>query len=115
MNQGVRLIIYPVDDIAKAKMQFDEFTGVKPYTDTPNYVGYMVDGQEIGLDPIGHRFSTCGPVSYWQVDNIRDSLRILLEAGGEIIQDVRDVGQGKLIAIAKGAHGNIFGMVQLPK
>ncbi len=114
MNQGVRLLIYPVKDLEKAKAQFDKFTGVKPYTDTPNYVGYMVDGQEIGLDPVGHKVSCDGPVSYWQVDNIRDSLKILLEAGGEIIQDVRDVGGGKLIAIARGAHDNIFGLVQLP-
>jgi predicted enzyme related to lactoylglutathione lyase len=115
MNQGVKLLIYPVNDLEKAKEQFGQFLGLKPYTDTPNYVGYLLDGQEIGLDPNGHRIGSGGPVSYWQVDNIQDSLQILLEAGGEIIQDVKDVGGGKLIALVKSVYGNIFGLLQLPK
>ena len=115
MNQGVHLLVYPVNDLEKAKERFEKFTGVKPYIDSPMYVGYRLNGQEIGLDPNGHRVSCDGPVSYWDVDNIRDSLRILLESGGEILQDVRDIGGGSLIAIAKGMDGNIFGLRQVAK
>ncbi len=33
MNQGVRTIIYPVKDIARAKTLFRKLLGVEPYAD----------------------------------------------------------------------------------
>jgi hypothetical protein len=39
-----------------------------------------------------------GPVGYWQVDDIRQSLKAIIDAGAEVQQDVRDVGGGKLVA-----------------
>jgi hypothetical protein len=55
MNQGVRTIIYPVKDMARAKMQFRTLLGVEPYSDQPYYVGFRVGDQDIGLDPNGHK------------------------------------------------------------
>jgi hypothetical protein len=55
-----------------------------------------------------------GPVGYWQVDNIKQGLRLLLDAGAEAQQEVKDVGGGKLIASVKDASSNIIGLMQLP-
>jgi predicted enzyme related to lactoylglutathione lyase len=111
MNQGAKEIIYPVTDIAQAKAQFSKLLGVEPFVDSPYYVGFMVGGQQIGLDPNGHRH---GATAYYQVDDLRASLNALLEAGAETIQDVRDVGHGKLVASVKDASGNIIGLFQMP-
>jgi hypothetical protein len=46
--------------------------------------------------------------------DIRSSLRQLLDAGGEADQDVKDVGGGKLIASVKDADGNRLGLTQSP-
>ena len=51
MNLGVRTIIYPVKDLAQAKMRFRTLLGVEPYADQPYYVGFRVGDQEFGLDP----------------------------------------------------------------
>jgi predicted enzyme related to lactoylglutathione lyase len=109
MNQRMRLLVFPVKDVAKAKALYAELLGVEPYADQPNYVGFRTGGLEIGLDPHGR---TKGPLAYWEVDDIRASLRQLLDGGAEADQDVRDVGGGKLIAWVKDADGNALGLMQ---
>jgi predicted enzyme related to lactoylglutathione lyase len=112
MNQGVKTIIYPVSDVAKAKRLYSALLGVDPYADAPYYVGFRVGDQEIGLDPHGHRGA--GAIPYYEVDNIRQSLQQLLEAGAETVEDIKDVGGGKLIASVKDADGNAIGLTQNP-
>ena len=111
MNQGIKTIIYPAKDITRAKTLFSRFLGVEPYVDGPYYVGFKLGDQEIGLDPNGHK---TGPVGYYHVSNIEESLQSLLGAGAQIEQKVRDVGGGKLIATARDAKGNLVGLIQLP-
>jgi predicted enzyme related to lactoylglutathione lyase len=55
-----------------------------------------------------------GPVPYWTVDDIRTRLAAMVEAGAELVQDVQDVGGGKLIAFVKDADGNFVGLTQNP-
>jgi predicted enzyme related to lactoylglutathione lyase len=112
MTQGIRTVIYPVTDLARAKALLETLTGVKPSTDQPYYVGFNVDGQQIGLDPRGRAAGMTGPVCYWHVPDIRRSLQALLDAGATPLQGVTDVGGGKLIASLKDADGNVFGLVQ---
>jgi predicted enzyme related to lactoylglutathione lyase len=114
MNQGVKTLIYPVRDIARAKPLYAALLGVQPYADEPYYVGFRVGDQEIGLDPNGHSQAMTGPVPYFQVDDIRSSLQQLLDAGAQTQQDVKDVGGGRLIASVKDVDGNVIGLIQNP-
>ena len=109
MNQGVKTVVYPVKDLAKAKALFTVLLGKEPYADAPYYVGYKVGDQDIGLDPNGHKH---GMTPYYQVDDINQSLQALLNAGATSVQDVTDVGGGKLIAVVKDTDGNIIGLTQ---
>jgi predicted enzyme related to lactoylglutathione lyase len=111
MNQGVKTIIYPVTDLARATASFTELLGVKPYAESPYYVGFKVGDQEIGLDPYGHKD---GMTAYYQVDDIKQSLQSLLDSGSQILQEIKDVGNGRLIASVRDAGGNIIGFVQDP-
>ena len=52
MNQGVKTIIYPVTDIARAKTLFTSLLGVAPAQDQPYYVGFRVGDQDVGPDPM---------------------------------------------------------------
>jgi len=112
MTEGVKTIIYPVKDLAKAKALYSAFLGVKPYHDEPYYVGFNVGGQDVGLDPNGHSQGMTGPLAYFHVDDIKESLKVLLDAGAEAKQEVRDVGGGKLIASVTDADGNVIGLIQ---
>jgi len=83
MSQGIRAFIYPVKDIAQAKTLYRKLLGVEPYMDEAYYVGFRVGDQEIGLDPQGHNQGMTGPVAYWQVDDIKKNLQLLLDAGAQ--------------------------------
>ncbi len=112
MGQGIRLLVFPVKDLARAKTLYGRLLGAEPYVDGAYYVGFRVGDQEIGLDPNGHAAGLTGPIGYWQVDDITRSVQSLLGAGATLQQAVKDVGGGKLTAWVKDADGNLIGLMQ---
>lgn len=108
----VSLIIYPAPDMEKAKAFFRTLIGSDPYVEGGPYVGFKSGDVEIGLTPYAaHQ----GALPYWTVDDIAASVKSLVDAGGEIAQDVTDVGYGLLVASVKGPNGAMVGLRQPPK
>ncbi len=114
MTKALKTIIYPVKDLAKAKTLYSTLLDVKPLMDEPYYVQFNAGDMQMGLDPNGHSQGMTGPVGYWHVDDIRKSLKALLNAGAQAQQEVKNVGVGKLIASVKDSDGNITGLIQSP-
>ncbi len=106
MAQNIKLIVYPVRDIEKAKAFYVRFLDAEPYVESANYIGYKVGNQEVGLDPN----SKVGPIAYTDVADIKSSLKAMIEAGAEVVQDIKDVGGGLLIAQVRDADGNVVGL-----
>ena len=50
--------------------------------------------------------------AFYHVDDIKSSLQILVDAGAEIIQEIKNVGGGRLVASAKDKDGNLIGLVE---
>ena len=111
MNQGIKTVIYPVKDLQKAKTLFKKLLGVEPYADEAYYVGFKVGDQDIGLDPHGHQY---GATAYYHVDDIRRNLQLLVDSGAQVLQEVKDVGGGRLIAAAKDAEGTSLVWSKIP-
>jgi predicted enzyme related to lactoylglutathione lyase len=109
MNKGIKTIIYPVKDISQGKTLFSKLLGVEPYTDQPYYVGFKIGDQDIGLVP---NSPGAGMTAFYHVDDIKNSLQILVDAGAEIIQDIKNVGGGRLVASIKDKDSNIIGLIQ---
>ncbi|HEX2996047.1 MAG TPA: VOC family protein [Anaerolineales bacterium] len=109
MNQGVKTIIYPVKDMARAKAQFRALLGVEPYSDESYYVGFKVADQDIGLVP---NSPEAGTTAFYHVADIKQSLQSLVGAGSQILRQIKDVGGGRLIASVRDPEGNIVGLVQ---
>ncbi len=108
MAQNIKLIIYPVKDIEKAKAFYSKFLETEPYIASPYYVGYRVGDQEVGLDPN----SKVGPIAYADVKDIKSSIQAMVKVGAEVVQDVKEVGGGLLIAQVKDVDGNVVGLRQ---
>ena len=106
MAQNIKLIVYPVRDIEKAKAFYVRFLDAEPYVESANYIGYKVGNQEVGLDPN----SKVGPIAYTDVADIKSSLKAMIEAGAEVVQDIKDVGGGLLIAQVRDADVNVVGL-----
>ena len=114
--KDVSLIIYPAADMDKAKQFFRELIGSDPYADSPQYVGYKTgDGDmEIGLVPNNDRREPSG-LAYWTVTDIAASIKALVDAGGTVVQEPRNVGYGLLVASVKDPNGVAIGLRQPPK
>jgi len=111
MARSIKVLVYPVKDLEKAKAFYGKFLDIEPYADSAYYVGYRVGDQEIGLDPS----ATVGPIAYTEVEDIKSSLQAMTEVGAEVTQEAKDVGGGMLIAQIKDADGNVVGLRQQPK
>ena len=108
MAQNIKLIVYPVKDVEKAKAFYNKFLETEPYVTSPYYVGYKVGNLEVGLDPN----SKVGPIAYADVKDIKDSLQEMVKVGAQVLQDVKNVGGGLLIAQVKDVDGNVVGLRQ---
>lgn len=112
MIQGIKLIVYPVRDLDKAKALYSKLLGTEPYAVSPYYVGFKVGDQEIGLDPNGHKKGQTGPICYWQVADLKATVKQYLDSGATLEQEAKDVGGGKLIASVRDADGNVLWLAQ---
>ena len=54
-TQGIKTVLHPVSDLARAKAVYTALLGVPPQNDESYYVGFEAAGQHIGLVPGGGR------------------------------------------------------------
>lgn len=111
-TQGIKTVLHPVSDLAKAKAVYAALLGMPPQTDSPYYVGFEAAGQQIGLVPDGGPQGMTSPVAYWQVPDIEAKVAELTAAGATVKAAVRDVGGGRLVAELTDPDGNVLGLQQ---
>ena len=111
-TQGIKTVLHPVSDLAAAKAVYTALLGIEPQADAPYYVGYEVEGQQIGLVPSGAAQGMTSPVAYWHVADIEAKLAEVTAAGAAVKESPRDVGAGRLVATFTDPDGNVLGLVQ---
>lgn len=113
MLLGLRTVIYPVADLARAKLWYEQVVGIKPYFDEPFYVGFSVGGFELGLLPNGTP-GTSGPQPLWGVLSAKAEFERLLALGATELEPVTDVGEGIKVAAVRDPFGNRLGIIENP-
>jgi predicted enzyme related to lactoylglutathione lyase len=111
-TQGIKTVLHPVSDLAKAKEVYTALLGVSPQADGPYYVGFDVEGQHIGLVPNGGPQGMSSPVAYWHVTDIEAKLAEVTAAGATVKEPAHNVGGGRLVATFTDLDGNVLGLVQ---
>jgi predicted enzyme related to lactoylglutathione lyase len=113
---GLRTTIYRVSDIQKAKEWYAQFLGFQPYFDEPFYVGFNVEGFELGLQPEEGAVKTKseGVNTYWGVEDIEATFAKLISMGATEHEKPTDVGGGIQVAMVKDPWGNLFGVIFNP-
>ena len=111
-TQGIKTVLHPVSDVAKAKEIYTALLGTPPQTDEDYYVGYEAEGQHIGLVPGGGPQAMTSPVAYWHVPDIEAKLAEVTVAGATVKEPARDVGGGRLVAAVADRDGNVLGLIQ---
>ena len=111
-TQGIKTVLHPVTDLAKAKAVYAALLGTQPQADAPYYVGFDAEGQHIGLVPGGGPQGMTSPVAYWHVADIEAKLAEVTAAGAAVKESPHDVGGGRLVATFTDPDGNVLGLVQ---
>ena len=111
-TQGIKIVLHPVSDLAKAKEVYAALLGVPPQADSPYYVGFDAAGQQIGLVPGGGSQGMTSPVAYWHVADIEAKLAEVSAAGATVKEPAHDVGGGRLVATFTDPDGNVLGLIQ---
>jgi predicted enzyme related to lactoylglutathione lyase len=115
MSVQLNVVLYPVKDLDKAKAVFTALFGAEAHVDSPYYVGFSVNGVEIGLVPNGHEDQgMSGPVPFFDVEDIVATLSALQAAGARVVQEPTDVSAGLLVAKVRDAADNEIGVRQAP-
>jgi predicted enzyme related to lactoylglutathione lyase len=116
MFQGLRTVIYHVDDLQKAKEWYSSILGIEPYFDEPFYVGFNVGGYELGLDPNMDDVSRgSNVVAYWGVKDAGAAYQRVQELGAQKHAEPQDVGGGIIVATVTDPFGNVFGIIENPQ
>lgn len=116
MIHGLRTAIYHVNDLDKAKSWYTKAFDTEPYFDEDFYVGFNIEGFELGLMPAGEsgQPGIGGVAAYWGVDDIDATHAHLLKLGAEPHSEITDVGGGIQVASVLDPSGNVLGLIYNP-
>lgn len=106
MSSTIRSLVIPVSDLDATKAVYTALLG-SPHTDEAYYVGYNIDGFEVGLNPAG---DGGGPVVFTDVDDLDAARATLLEAGATERDAPREVAPGARICVLSDPEGNPIGL-----
>ena len=106
MSPTIRSLVIPVSDLDTDKAVYTALLGA-PHTDEPHYVGYSVDGFEVGLAPGD---VAGGPVAYADVDDLDTTRAALLAAGATERSAPRHVAPETRVCVLADADGNPIGL-----
>ena len=113
--KGLRTTIYKVNDLNAAKEWYSNVFGKRPYFDEPFYVGFEIEGYELGLLPDdSDQQKTANVLSYWGVGNMEAAHEAILKKGATPHEEPTDVGDGILVATVKDPWDNVVGLIYNP-
>jgi predicted enzyme related to lactoylglutathione lyase len=112
MFNKLRTVIYHVGNLQQAKEWYTNLTGIQPYFDEPFYVGFDINGFELGLDPDMDNIQTGNHhVAYWQVDDIHAAVNKAVSLHATIVSPINNVGGTIEVATIADPFGNYIGLI----
>ena len=113
---GLATNVYKVGDLDKAKEWYSKAFNTKPYFDEPFYVGFSINGYELGLLPEEEKKSVKGDgtMAFWAVRDIDATFKRFIELGATVHEKPSEVGGDLKVASVKDPWGNIIGIIYNP-
>lgn len=103
---GFATVLLPATDLAASRELYQVLLGAEPTADTPYYVGFDVDGHQIGL-VLGA--TVVRP--HLHVPDMEAALRCITTAGGSVVDESHEVGGGRLVAVVRDMAGAEIGLI----
>lgn len=115
MITSLRSIIIPAHDLSNLKEFYTHLLGKAPYFDEPYYVGFDLEGREVGLDPQLPSAGQSGPYPVFSIsipiEQAYDKAKTLGAYGHK---EPHHVGGGLMMALLQDPGGNMFGILEEP-
>jgi predicted enzyme related to lactoylglutathione lyase len=109
MLKRLRSAIYAAPDLQKAKVFYTELLGKAPYFDQPFYVGFDIDGCELGLDPDSEVANKA--TAFWRVEDLDAAISRCVALGGKQRGETMEPGGGIRMAVMLDPVGNLLGLI----
>ena len=112
---GLRSYIIKVGNMAEAKEFYTKAFGIAPYFDEPFYMGWNIQGYELGMVPaddktvVGNNIET-----YWGVEDMDATIAHFESCGARLTYGPEDVGSGIITAIVNDPWDNQIGLIINP-
>ena len=110
---GLRTTVYKVSNLEEAKVWYSKAFQTEPYFNEPFYVGFNIEGFELGLLPDETQKGE-NVISYWGVNNIQECYEHLLNIGGRSHEAPTNVGGELMVASIFDPWDNIVGIIYNP-
>ena len=110
---GLRTTVYKVSDLSEAKSWYAKAFEIEPYFDESFYVGFNINGYELGLLPDENKKGD-NVMSYWGVDDINKVYNHLIDLGGTKHEEPNNVGGELMVASVYDPWKNIIGIIYNP-
>ncbi len=112
---GLRTVIYKVADMQAAKTWYTKAFETTPYFDETFYIGFNIDGYELGLQPTDlNTTQVDNVVAYWAADDVPAAYDRLISLGATAHEQPQEVGGGIVVATVKDPWGNAIGLIYNP-
>jgi predicted enzyme related to lactoylglutathione lyase len=113
---GLRTAIYKVADITGAKKWYTLAFETEPYFDELFYVGFNIDGYELGLQPDETAATSKAEsvAAYWAASDVDAAYARLISLGAAENESPQEVGGGIIVATVKDPWGNVIGLIFNP-
>lgn len=112
--QGLRTLIFDVADLSGAKAFYTKVLGHGPYFDEPFYVGFDVEGYELGLRPAEASRGAGSGTAYLGTHDVDAEVARLVALGATVREAPEDVGGGIRVATVLDPFGNALGVIANP-
>lgn len=114
---GLRTTIYKVTNLEKAKKWYNAIFETEPYFDAPFYVGYNIQGYELGLHPGDEKPESKADsvLTYWGVEDVKTEYQRMIDLGAIGHEQPTNVGAEIVVASVKDPWGNVIGMIFNPE
>lgn len=109
---GLATVIFPTADLQTSKSWWSRALGKDPYFDEQFYVGFELNGFELGINPAASIAD--GPVAYLRTDNIVRAFSDFIDNGCTIVGGISAVGEGIRVGELRNPEGFVFGVIENP-
>ncbi|WP_067151465.1 VOC family protein [Pseudotamlana agarivorans] len=119
--RGLATISFYADNHEEAKKWYSEILGMEPYFNVPGYSEFRLGDYQHELGIIDGKYTpknstekVGGAIAYWHVDELQDTLKLLISKGAKLFEPITDRSGGKMAFVTASVidpFGNVLGIM----